>query len=182
MVASYLGGPIHYREGVEEFPACHGGQFLFLRNGQVTEITSIEIDGVLVDPSNYRLDSAGYGRIVARNGFRFPFTGSGSGGVDSTPYQAAADGRIRVVFNAGWVTPGQAAIAPNPPRTLPMDIEQAAIELITTLYRAKGADSRIASYSLGDSSVSYTTDAGGAIGSRVKNILAPYRNISRRTY
>lgn len=180
MVASYVGYPLHRRTGVVEYVASNGGPHLFLQAGALVEIESIEIDDAAVDPASYRIEDPS-GTLVGVGGYQFPFTGLSTRGVAPEPYRAVADGRILVTLTAGYVTPGQFALDDSEPVTLPLDIEQAAISVATSLYRSKGTDSNIASYSLGNSSVSYGSDRK-PLGDTVRAILAPYRKTTRRVF
>lgn len=178
MVANHLGYAVHRRAGLVETVPGHGVPLLFLRAGQLVSVQSIELDGAVIASSGYVIESALFGRI-RRVGASWPFTGRSSGGVSDAPLRAADNGKVKVSFTAGWVTPGQNALLPvtYPNVDLPEDIQQAAIETFTALWRRRGQDQGIASRALGGGSIAYRSDAAGPMAPGTKALLAPYRRI-----
>lgn len=178
MVANHLGYAVQRRTGVIETVAGHGTPLLFLRAGQIVSIQSVEIDGAAVAATGYAIDSALFGRI-RRIDACWPFTGMTSGGVADGPMRALDTGEIKVTLTAGWVTPGQNALLPAtyPAVDLPEDIQQAAIEIFTALWRRRGQDQGVASRSLGGGSISYRSDSTGPLAPSARALLAPYRRI-----
>lgn len=176
--ARFLGYDVHARTGVVETVASNGGPHLFLRAGQVTALTEVLIDGAAADLSGIVIESALMGRLRRKDGW--PFTGSASGGVSSTPLHAWDTGELQVTFNAGWVTPGQKALDATKVRTLPEDLEQGVLEIVTALYRRRGQDADVTSRSLGDGSITF--GAKSAIPATATAWLAPYRKPTRRLF
>lgn len=178
MVANHLGYVVQRRAGVVETVAGHGTPLLFLRAGQLVSVESVELDGAALSPTGYAIDSALFGRI-RRVDACWPFTGLTSGGIADGPLRALDTGKIKVTFTAGWVTPGQVALLPGtyPTADLPEDIQQAAIEVFTALWRRRGQDQGVASRSLGGGSISYRADSASAITPSTRALLAPYRRI-----
>lgn len=172
----YLGYAVERRTGVVESAVGHGGVYLWLESGALQEVTSVTVGGSALATTSYALDGtygALRGRLVARGGYRWPFTGESTGGVNSTPFRAYDTGEILVTFTSGWVSPGQAVIASGYTEpltaeqetearssvTLPEELEQAALEVVTAWYRSKGHDPNVTSRSTGDASIGYGGDA-----------------------
>jgi hypothetical protein len=188
-LARYLGYPAHRRVGAVETVPGLGGVHLFLRAGAVQAIASITVNGTTLESTRYALDGeqgARMGRLVARQGYRWPFTGEASGGVSSTPYYSYDTGEIECTFTAGWVTPGQVALAAaeSPPRTLtsdmPAELEQAVLEVVTAWHSGKGRDTRVASMSTGDASVSWGGGELPPLPAMARLLAEPYRKPVRR--
>lgn len=177
-VARFLGYDVHQRTGVVETVASQGGPYLFLRAGQVTALTEVLVNSAAADLAGIVIESVLMGRLRRKDGW--PFTGSSSSGVSSTPLHAWDTGELRVTFNAGWVTPGQNALDATKVRALPEDIEQGCLEILTALYRRKGQDADITSRSLGDGSISW--GAKRALPETAAAWLAPYRKSTRRLF
>jgi hypothetical protein len=93
-----------------------------------------------------------------------------------------ADVEVSVTYSAGWVTPAQAALEPALTRTLPLDIEHAALLTVGALWRARGEDPSISSETVGDVSFSYRgrntaigVNLAGIIPDAAALLLSPYR-------
>ncbi|AEI65564.1 hypothetical protein [Corallococcus macrosporus] len=126
-VASFVGYPLHRRMGVVESVAGTGGPYLWLAGGAVRQVVRVEVRGEELDATSYAVDSALMGRLVARSS-RWPFTGSWTTGVSPTPLEARDTGEVVVTYDAGWVTPGQAALDSSLQVDLPAAIQLAAVE------------------------------------------------------
>jgi hypothetical protein len=177
-VASYLGYPIEWLfDAAAQSVPGNGSRYLFLRAvGNLQQIFSITVGGALLAPSEYAIDDAQFARIRRVNGL-WPFTGRTSGGVADDPLRAEDTGDIVVSYAAGWVTPGQVANQEADTVQLPADIEQAALEVITAMWRRRGLDQGVAARSLGDGSVTYRDADVGPLSRSTKALLAPYRRI-----
>lgn len=188
-LARFTGYPLHRQTGVEESAVGQGGVYLFLRAGAVQSVQAITVSGTTLAATCYALDGKSgqaMGRLVARAGYRWPFTGQATGGVSSTPYRAHDTGELVVTFTSGWVTPGQVelAAAESPPRKLtsdmPAELEQAVLEVVTAWRSAVGRDGRVTAMSTGDASVNWDT-AQAALPSIAQVLVGPYCKPTRRT-
>ncbi|MFY0577977.1 hypothetical protein ACN28S_29945 [Cystobacter fuscus] len=179
-IAKYVKYPLHRRIDEAEVVASQGGKYLFLKAGAIRTINSIAIDDSEVPFGNYLLDNRQMGSIVHTKS-TWPFTGTSTGGVAPGKGDCIADGSIVVTFDAGYITPGQKTLDSSLTVDLEPDIEQACIELVTSMWRKKGKDGDVASYSLGDGSVSYTSEKSN-IPASVKAALKPYAKLTRRTF
>ncbi|MCO6178820.1 hypothetical protein [Ciceribacter sp. RN22] len=82
-------------------------------------------------------------------------------------------GRIEVEYQAGYVLPGQ------PGRTLPADIERAALTLIKAHWFSRNRDPLIRSETVDDAgSTDYFPGTVSQLPPEVESLLAPYRNLS----
>jgi hypothetical protein len=151
-------GSIEYATGLIERVRGYGRPWLSLSRRPVLSIASIALSGAPYDSTDYLIDDANAG-LVIRVGGVWPQTGLVRGGIVQEELAlATADGQgLVATYDGGWVTPGQAGTAgwSGPARTLPEDIEEAVIQIVSTLYRGRGADPNIISESLGDASITY---------------------------
>lgn len=179
-LATFLGYPVQRREGVQETAPARGGRYLWLESGALHSITSITVGGSTVDASLYALDGEDgrrKGRIVTRGTYSWPFTGTWTSGISSTPLMAHDTGEIIVTFTSGWKTPGQVALGTYPSSDMPEELEQAVLETVTAWWGGKGRDGRVTSMSTGDASVSWASGDGGTppLPLAAQALAAPYR-------
>ena len=159
-LADWLGYEAHLREGVVETVPSEGGRHLFLRAGAVRRLTRVTVDGAEVPAEEYFLESPRLGRILRRRG-RWPFTGEWAQGVTTWPFSSHDTGGIAVTFDAGWLTPGQVALALEADASstlvsdLPAPLEEAALVTLTALRSAAGRDPNVTSRSIGGGSLSW---------------------------
>lgn len=174
-IARNLNRPrMHYGAAISEKVAGYGRERLVLGVAPVISLTSVTLeDGTVLDPSDYELEDSDAGLLYRGSGW--PWTGVLRPGLLPNELVAGSERpSITVVYSGGWVTPAQAG---SLTRTLPYDIEEAAVQTVVALYRKAGADPTVASESLGDYSVSYrgTMSPGGIIPEAVLAQLATYR-------
>lgn len=182
IIASYCGRKFE-KATVTEYPASYGRPKLLLERAPVVGITSITELGSVVDAGDYEClgRNAQAGIIYRKNGV-WALTARVGGRVTETLDEhegESGDNGITVVYEAGYVTPGQKALDATLTVTLPEDVQEAAVMTAVQLYRSRGLDRNIASESLGDWSVSYAgTNAvigrGGPIPEVAQALLAPY--------
>ncbi|NPC72925.1 hypothetical protein HPP05_24570 [Corallococcus exiguus] len=175
-LAAHVGYPLHRRVGVEESVASAGGRYLWLRSGGVRQVARVTVHGMELPATAYALESAVMGRVVAR-GEAWPFTGVWSPGVSSTPLHVEDTGELVVTYDAGWVTPGQAALDATLQVDLPADIQVAAQMVVGALVHGDGAEEAV-SESIGGTSLTRATDEDGqlpAVPARARRLVARYR-------
>ncbi|QSQ19321.1 hypothetical protein JY651_28745 [Pyxidicoccus parkwayensis] len=176
-VAAHVGYPLHQRLGVVESAVGRGRQYLWLRSGGVRQVHRVEVRGEVRAPSTYALESAVHGRLVAR-GQPWPFTGTWTTGISSTPLEAQDTGEVLVTFDAGWVTPGQRALDASLVVGLPAALQLAAVEVVTAAVSRDGRPGDMAGESIGDTSASYAVGEDGgrlALPASARQFAAPYR-------
>lgn len=84
------------------------------------------------------------------------------------------DGSVTATYAGGWVTPTQAATL-GLPQTLPLDVEDAVIQLVTSRYRRRGKDAGIVGESFTGSTFTYD---GQAVPASIMGILAAHQHIA----
>lgn len=112
----------------------------------------------------------------------FPWTGAVRAGLlYSDPAIGTEVPSITVTYDGGWVTPGQVDNGSQlaAARSLPSDVEEAAIHIAVGLYRQGGADRTVSAESLGSYSVTYA-DRGnvGVMPASAIEILDQYRRLT----
>jgi len=136
-----------------------GIERLILDRTPVAAITSVTVDGVLVDPSLYRLDAA--------TGELFALTSSG------LPFVWLFYKSVVIVYAGGYILPAESS------SDLPPGIQGACVELISDYWAAKGRDPSVKSEEVpGVRRVDYwigTIGEAGELPPRVVMKLAPYR-------
>lgn len=107
----------------------------------VTSATILNVDGTpgrTIDPANIWISNAKRSRIMTSEGWPSTavFTGYGSLRIPGPTVLPL----IQVVYQAGWVTPEQSLVTPNPPVTLPEDLQAACAEAFMTIRASMGRD------------------------------------------
>lgn len=176
-IARYLSRRLHYGAAITEKVPAFGRPRLLLDVTPIVSVASVTLsDGTVVTDFTRENDEAGF---LYRRAC-WASTGLSRGGLP--PQNDLAPGTeepsITVVYAGGWVTPAQAAAPTSPPtRTLPYDLEEAAIQTVSGLYRGNGRDPSVASEGLGDYSVSYRGEISpaGIIPPNIIGLLEKYR-------
>lgn len=164
-IESYLGRRLATETVTETFRGwtdLPGGEELMLGRYPIQSVTSVTVDGVLLDPAYYLIDQ-GKGalyRIDADDAL--------------TPWDAAS--KIAVVYTAGYTLPGEAS------RTLPAAIERACLDVAKAGYFSTQRDPALKEMEVpGVLRESYWV---GATGSEVAGIpgsvasgLEPFRSV-----
>lgn len=122
-----------------------GTSTLMLRAAPVSAVSSLSIEGTSVAAAvngaacyGYVFDDAGV--VYLRGPYAFPMGAQ----------------NVTVTYAAGWVTPGQNAITPATATTLPMDIQQAVIELVSVKYKAQRNNIGISARMIAGETISYS--------------------------
>jgi hypothetical protein len=133
------------------------GRPLMLSRWPVIEIISSTVNGTVEDVVNFEAEDSGQLLWLDSSGYR-----------TSWP-----SGRIVVEYRAGYVLPGR------PGRTLPNDIERAAISLVKGSWFARNRDPMIRSESVeGAGSTDYFSGTVSRLPPDVESLLSPYRNVT----
>jgi hypothetical protein len=169
---------LHYGVGISEKVKGTGRLRLVLDVGPVLSVTSVTyLDGTVVPASEYSIESSGGGLLYKASGW--PLTGVSRGGLPPQNDLLAGSeaSNITVVYTAGYVTPAQFTSPgwAGPARSLPYDLEEACVQLATSLYRNGGQAQNVLSESLGDYSVTYADrNAVGWLTAPVRELLIGY--------
>lgn len=165
-----------YREAaiVEKVPG-HGSQRLLLSRTPINALTSILRDGLAVD--SVVIEDAERGFLRLDQGFLS--TARLWGGVIAhEPLPGSEDPAYVVTYDGGWVTPAQEG-SPTPVRTLPWDLEQAAIVTCRAWWKARQRDPSIIQERLMSWAATYASDESSPLElpQGVKALLEPYRRL-----
>lgn len=142
----------------------------------VTKIEFVGIDGTVeevIDAATYVVNEAGAGFVERITG-TWGFTGSSARDISRTPLPDTERRRWRVTYDGGFVLPKDDG-APDP-RTLPFDLEQAAIDGVVSMYRRRGKPSGLKSEKQLSWAASFTdADASSMLPSSSVAIAKKYR-------
>lgn len=83
-----------------------GTQSLLLSRTPVVSVTSVEVDGTMLEDDDYEIDDGGAGILNRESGW--PTSGESCVGIAWTPVPGTGKRNIEVTYTAGYVTPGQA--------------------------------------------------------------------------
>lgn len=148
----------------ETFRDVCGMESLSLRHYPVTAIASVTEDGTAVSSGDYEYDAA--------SGVLYRLSSDAR-----TSWNAA---KIVIAYTAGYVLPAQTLVGAGASgsRTLPHDIEQAAIVAVRAAYLSRGNDPGVKSYNI-PGVITEDTGASAADGlpAEAKMLLNPYRRI-----
>jgi hypothetical protein len=173
-VQSYLGYPIKEQEHVENV-AGFPGNILMVGNLPIKEIDSIELDGVVIDSTRYRIHNAKAGLIWLDDGVVDTVTRRND--LSFSSYANNGNKLYQVTYTAGWILPGNAG------RNLPYDIENAGLEYIKLLANSP-SNPNIKSESLdGVYDVTYQDQANGdnigtSLPKSIADMLNPYKAVA----
>jgi hypothetical protein len=118
----------------------------------ILSVTSIKLDGELIDASEYEVERASLGWI-RRKGSSWDSTTKHNWGVK--PYPQQNELLYEVVYLGGYATPHQVNEGTESTRTLPHDVEQAVVDYVSFKLNQRHTDSTVKSQSTGDWSVTY---------------------------
>lgn len=155
----------------EEQLGAHGDPYLTVSRTPVTNVASVTRDGEAV--TDVEIHDAEAGLLYRKDGFRSTEAATTHlGPAIRQPYEAHPD--YTVTYTAGWVMPGASG------RTLPHDIEKAAIETVKAWYVARDRDPDVVSESVGDVSVDFRSDEQRrqALPGAALQLLTPYRRVA----
>lgn len=169
-VSGHCGRLFHYEEDIEETVRGLGTYRLCLSRTPVLEVSSIQISDIVISEDDYQIEDAKAGFVYSDGGF--PWTAQNVGNVaqDGLPGSEAPD--LIVTYTGGYVCPGQVTTGEHGlARTLPVDLEDAVVQMVVSRWRNKGNDARVLSERVGDASITYTDKE---IPDEIAALLAPY--------
>lgn len=156
------------RETVQETLKASGKSLLMMTRTPIISVTSIALDGVTVDSSDYSVDEPGAGLIFSSCGWQE--TAKKLSGIGQLPVGNSRAYLYTVIYVAGYILPGMSGT-----RDLPADIERACIDLVKAYYLGRDRDPTIESESVPDvGSVKYNVSEVG-IPPHVDMILSRWR-------
>ncbi len=178
MIVNFIGHKIHYDAAIVEKQKGHGSTMLVVDRRPLWSITSITFDGETVDSDDYSIDSIQAGIVYASGGWTWTSDVGGEGIVrDAVPDHERS--LYIVTYAGGWQTPNQVAVAGVD--ALPVEIEEACLQLATHLWAQQGTDVAVTSESLLSYSASYGNAAAvygsSGIPMRIEGMIRSYQSI-----
>ncbi len=175
---------------VDKVPGFGSFFLLVPKTPIVGAITSILDDTTVVPVEDYEVDDPKAGKIRNQRGWRWT-VGHQRNFIEIEPLPGSEKSLFTITYDGGFVTPQQVVIdqALSIPvglvRTLPDDLEDAVIQLVTLRYRKRGIDPSIKSTKTLSHSGSYAgvessanKDSGGFPDSIAAMIL-PFRRLAQ---
>lgn len=157
---NYCNRKFSFDYGIVEYVAGYATPHLMISRPPISDISEIRYDGSLVSGDAYEVPNMGNdttGIIYGLNGWIW--SAPGGSGITHIPKPATERLLYKVTYDGGYVTPQQEIDTVNDQvpliRSLPYDLEDAIVQLVTHRFRSRGRDQTIASESLLQSSVSY---------------------------
>ncbi|KPJ59100.1 MAG: hypothetical protein AMJ46_12605 [Latescibacteria bacterium DG_63] len=179
-IRRYCNRTFYYEADIEEsIPGFGGTRLVVARTPIVGTIDSITYEGTALDATTYSVEDAEAGFIYRQYGFNWTAQLASNTLGDALPGSEKLS--YVVTYTGGYYTPQQYADDDSVERSLPYDLEDACLQLITARYRAKGRDPRVSAERLLSWQVSYgmaTTDRAHGIPKAVQTMLDPYRRIA----
>jgi len=172
-----IGRKLYYEASISEDLGGYGTPQLALSRTPLVSITSVTFDSTTVPAADYETYSLDAGLIYRPGGWSW--TTPTLGNITSDPFPGYERKLYTVVYDGGWVTPQQVGV-PTPVRTLPYDLEEAALRIASGIYRMRGRDPSINSERLMSWNVSYNASAitGVAFDAYVRGVIASYQRVS----
>jgi len=162
-IAELYCGRVFYRDtAIVEKHTGKIGPILVVDRPILNSITSVKyLDGDAETSSNYEISDADAGEIYRVSG---SWSGIEQTFRDASGTNFAGQGRKvwTITYDGGWYTPQQVLDDGTLTRGLPYDLEHAAIQIATHMYKSEGRDGLIESESLMEASVKYGTIDGGS--------------------
>lgn len=176
-VARYCNRVFQRSDAITESVAGTERTRILLSRRPLIAITSVTVDDAALASSEYKIDSASAGTLFRESGWSWD--ANASHWITKDPAPGEDDRNIVVVYKAGYVTRAQA----NPGGTfagqsvtLPLDLEDAVLQIVSSRHGARGRDPNIKAESLLGASVTYGNDVGGMTES-IRRTLDRYRSI-----
>lgn len=175
-ITRYCGRTFHYEAARVDVLPGYGGPILYLPKGPVLEVASVSYDGSTLNTDDYaihtRSDSA-FAALYRSSGWTW--TAPTVQGPEASPFPGGERNLWTITHECGFVTPGQ--VTAGPPalvRSLPYDLEQAAVLLAASWYPL-ARDLRVTSERLLSWSATYSMTSD--IPEPIKELLAAYMSV-----
>lgn len=162
---------IFAKQSYSETVRGYGGNRLMLTHRPITAVASVTYRGTAL--TDYSIDDAGAGMLYREQGWYWTAT-SFMGSLVGDPIPGSEQPTYTVVYTAGWDLPSA-----GDDRTLPYDIEAAAIELAKSFYLDRKRNPALIGKRVGDLGLNYGQAIGGlasGISPRALTFLSPYRS------
>ncbi len=148
LCARYCDRAFERDPAISEAVAPLGGTKLYLKRGPINAVTSVTVDGAVLDSGDYdrRLNRFGEGECLYRaSGWPWPAGVEPSPGYPQIP--DTEDETITVVYDGGYITGGQStnghATYNGQTPTVPADLAGSVLQMVCTRWHGRGKDRRI---------------------------------------
>jgi hypothetical protein len=171
-VERYVNRKLYWEEDIEEKQPGHGTRWMVLDRTPIVGTPVITYDSTTVDTDYYEVHDANAGILFALD--NWIWTVGLVGGITEDPWVSTARKLYTVTYDAGWVTPQQAADDGTLTRNLPYDLEEAVIQMVVTRYALRGKPAGLKSERLLSWSADYS---GDTMPSEIMSVLDSYASI-----
>lgn len=178
-------GRILSRQVYVETVRAHGGPYLKVTETPVVDVDSIVVEGATVAAADYSIEHAEAGLLFNASGWQDTALRSGSWNLGGSIQNPGWEEPIyAVTYTAGYLLPGEVG------RTLPRDIEQAAVETVRQWYASgpglvsSAGSGAVKRKTVDDLTLEYDVGAGAQFtGARALPpvaiaLLRPYRRLA----
>lgn len=157
-----------YKATVTEKVKGFGAVRIVLSRTPIISIASISYLGSTIDSDSYEIENASTGFLYRSAGWNW----TAQLWLNTTDDVAVGSERaaFSATYTGGYVTPNQSGT-----RTLPYDLEDVCIQLVTQRYRRRGQDASVESESLGDYDVTYAGRNEDRLPASAKRVLDGYK-------
>ncbi len=174
-IKNYCNREFYYEVAREDKVRAYGLTRLTVEKSPIVTLTSIEYDGATIDSDNYEIEDASQGIIYRPDGWLWTASRLSNIERDRLPGTEGPD--YDVTYNGGYITQPQEDDSVGT-RSLPYDLEDAALQLISLRYKKIGEDIRMKSEKL--MSYSYTYSDGLESEYGIPKSIATMLNAYRR--
>jgi len=151
-IASYCNREFYYEADIVENLPGYGDVRLVVSRPPLLSISSIVINSGTVDSTEYKIESVDAGFIYRESGWIW--TAVNVGGITFDPLPGTEDPLYVTTYTGGYVTPAQEDAGVGT-RTLPYDLEDACLKLLSGRYAQQGENPNIKSEKLLSYAVTY---------------------------
>lgn len=182
-VASFI-GYWPFRQVYSETIRSYGNLRLMTARTPIRGLSGVFLGNALVLPSSYEIEDAEAGFIHREQGW--PWSAGTQWDLSAHIVAHSELPRFQLIYEAGWVRTnnelsGLGWLSNRGGRTLPWQIEEAALELIQDRYDARSVGRTVKSRTIGDFSITYAdrpdSHQTGEMPTRVLGALNTFRRI-----
>lgn len=129
-------------DGIVEDRAGFGLTRLYLDRTPILTVTTLKVNDVALAVTDYELRNAGDERSHLFRSSGWVWSAARYPGITQSPAPGQEKRAIEVTYSGGYVTPQQVVLGAFATRTLPDDLEDAVIELVTMRWRRRGTSTQ----------------------------------------
>jgi hypothetical protein len=155
-INSYCNRVFNREDELSEYVRSGGWTHLLVSRPPILTVDWVKYDGATVDSTSYESlsEHARQGVIFSPGGWTC--TSSYLNNIAESTLPGTSRLLYQVQYDGGYVTANQVTLTTFTTRTLPYDVEQAAIDLVSLLYLRQGNNPAVQSETVGKASVAYS--------------------------